>query len=158
MKEKLQLLMNRLQLKPGQFARILDVNPAIISHILAERNKPGVELLQKILDKFPQVSPDWLMLDRGDMFRNNAETFSENRSDEETSDAPSVEHSLFPPTEEHPAHATANAQLHVQHETEPTNPALPINIPKTASANKRPSRVVLFYADGTFESFTPNEQ
>ncbi len=157
MKEKLQLLMNRLQLKPGQFARILEVNPAIISHILAERNKPGVDLLQKILDKFPQVSPDWLMLDRGDMFRNSNETVSENPSNVETADAPSAEQSLFAPTERQPQ-ATTNAQPHAEQENEPTNPGLHINTLKIASANKRPSRVVLFYADGTFESFTTNEQ
>ncbi len=157
MKEKLQLLMNRLQLKPGQFARILEVNPAIISHILAERNKPGVDLLQKILDKFPQVSPDWLMLDRGDMFRGGNETSTENPSNVEAVDDPSAEQSLFAPTE-HQAQATTSAQPHAQRETEPTNTGLPINMPRTASGNKRPSRVVLFYADGTFESFTPNEQ
>ncbi|MCM1300102.1 MAG: helix-turn-helix domain-containing protein [Alistipes senegalensis] len=157
MKEKLQLLMTQLQLKPGQFARILEINPAIISHILAERNKPGVDLLQKILDKFPQVSPDWLMLDRGDMFRSRGETFSENRSGVTVADDPLTERSLFPSTE-HPTPTITNAQPDARPETEPTNPALHINTPKTASANKRPSRVVLFYADGTFESFTPNEQ
>ncbi len=157
MKEKLQLLMTRLQLKPGQFARILDVNPAIISHILAERNKPGVDLLQKILDKFPQVSPDWLMLDRGDMFRNKAETFSENLPSTEAVDAPLAERSLFPPTEPQ-SHATTSEQPHAQHGAEPTNPVLHVNTLKTVSSDKRPSRVVLFYADGTFESFTPTEQ
>lgn len=157
MKEKLQLLMNRLQLKPGQFARILEVNPAIISHILAERNKPGVDLLQKILDKFPQVSPDWLMLDRGDMFRNGNDTLSENPSNVEAVDDSSSEQSLFAPTE-HPTQATTNAQPHAQHENEPMNAGLHINMPKTVSVGKRPSRVVLFYADGTFEAFTPNEQ
>lgn len=157
MKEKLQLLMTRLQLKPGQFARILEINPAIISHILAERNKPGVDLLQKILDKFPQVSPDWLMLDRGDMFRSSNEPDSENRSDAEAVDVPLAERSLFPPTEQ-PTHAATSAQPHAQHGAEPTNPVLHVNTLKTASANKRPARVVLFYADGTFESFTPTEQ
>ena len=156
MKEKLQLLMNRLQLKPGQFARILEVNPAIISHILAERNKPGVDLLQKILDKFPQVSPDWLMLDRGDMFRND-ETFSENPSNVEAVDASSTEQSLFAPTESS-AHAETSAQPHIRHENEPANPVLHINTPKTVPTNKRPSRIVLFYADGPFESFTSNDQ
>ena len=154
MKEKLQLLMNRLQLKPGQFARTLEVNPAIISHILAERNKPGVDLLQKILDKFPQVSPDWLMLDRGDMFRSN-ETFSENPSNAEAVDTSSTEQSLFAPTEHQ---APTNAQPHAQRENEPVHAELHINTPKTVSANKRPSRIVLFYADGTFESFTSNDQ
>ncbi len=157
MKEKLQLLMTRLQLKPGQFARTLDVNPAIISHILAERNKPGVDLLQKILDKFPQVSPDWLMLDRGDMFRSSNETDPENRSDAEAVNAPLAERSLFPHTEPQ-THAATSAQPHAQHETAPTNPVLHVNTSKIVSANKRPSRVVLFYADGTFESFTPTEQ
>ncbi len=157
MKEKLQLLMTRLQLKPGQFARILDVNPAIISHILAERNKPGVDLLQKILDKFPQVSPDWLMLDRGDMFRSSNEPDSENRLDAEAVDVPLAERSLFPPTEQ-PTHAATSEQPHAQHGAEPTNPVLHVNTLKTVSSDKRPSRVVLFYADGTFESFTPTEQ
>ncbi len=157
MKEKLQLLMTRLQLKPGQFARILEINPAIISHILAERNKPGVDLLQKILDKFPQVSPDWLMLDRGDMFRSSNETDSENRSDAEAVNDPLTERSLFPPTEPQ-SHATTSEQPHVQHGAEPTNPILHVNTLKTVSSDKRPARVVLFYADGTFECFTPTEQ
>lgn len=63
MKEKLLDLMKHEGLKPSQLAEILEVNPAGISHILGrDGNKPGFDLLQKILRRFPQINPDWLLL------------------------------------------------------------------------------------------------
>ena len=69
MKEKLQELLDRENLRPGQLAERLDVNPASISHILKGRNKPGIEFLQKILRAFPTLNPDWLLLDSPQMYR-----------------------------------------------------------------------------------------
>lgn len=54
MREKLLDLMKNEGLKPSQLAELLGINPAGISHILAGRNKPGFDLLQKILrEDFP---------------------------------------------------------------------------------------------------------
>lgn len=154
MKEKLQLLMERLQLKPGQFARMLDINPAIISHILAERNKPGVDLLQRILSNFPQVNPDWLLLDSGEMFRNpqpnKNTTVPERRTPEQS------EQTLF----------ASNAQTGAQSGTYPNLTGRSNDVERTdvaplstkagsTTANKTVTHVVLFYADGTFDSFIP---
>ena len=55
-------LMKNEGLKPSQLAELLGINPAGISHILAGRNKPGFDLLQKILRRFPRINPDWLLL------------------------------------------------------------------------------------------------
>lgn len=63
MREKLLDLMKNEGLKPSQLAEQLEINPAGISHILAGRNKPGFDLLQKILRRFPRINPDWLLLD-----------------------------------------------------------------------------------------------
>ena len=49
MREKLLDLMKNEGLKPSQLAEQLEINPAGISHILAGRNKPGFDLLQKII-------------------------------------------------------------------------------------------------------------
>lgn len=68
MREKLLDLMKSEGLKPSQLAELLGVNPAGISHILAGRNKPGFDLLQKILRRFPQINPDWLLLDSQQMY------------------------------------------------------------------------------------------
>ena len=67
MKEKLQALLKSEGLKSSQLAEILEINPAGISHILAGRNRPGFDLLQKILRRFPQINPDWLRLDSEQM-------------------------------------------------------------------------------------------
>ena len=149
--------MERLQLKPGQFARMLDINPAIISHILAERNKPGVDLLQRILSNFPQVNPDWLLLDSGEMFRNpqsNKHPAAPERLTTEQS-----EQTLF----------ASDAQTGIQSATHPNS----ANSANTSNGVERPdltqlstkanpaaphkavTQVVLFYADGTFDSFVP---
>ena len=71
MREKLLNLMKSEGLKPSQLADLLEITPAGISHILAGRNKPSFELLQKILRRFPRINPDWLLLDSGSMYRNN---------------------------------------------------------------------------------------
>ena len=69
MREKLLDLMKNEGLKPSQLAELLGINPAGISHILAGRNKPGFDLLQKILRRFPRINPDWLLLDSDKMYR-----------------------------------------------------------------------------------------
>ena len=69
MKAKILELMQREGLKPGQLADLLDTSPAIISHILSERNKPSLDLLCKILRRFPQINPDWLLLDDPNLYR-----------------------------------------------------------------------------------------
>lgn len=72
MKAKILELMQREGLKPSQLAELLDISPAIISHILSERNKPSLDLLCKILRRFPQINPDWLLLDDPNMYRDVA--------------------------------------------------------------------------------------
>ena len=47
--------------------------PSGISHILSGRNKPGFDLLQKILRRFPRINPDWLLLDSPQMYRSDSE-------------------------------------------------------------------------------------
>ena len=69
MREKLLDLMKNEGLKPSQLAEQLEINPAGISHILAGRNKPCFDLLQKILRRFPRINPDWLLLDSDKMYR-----------------------------------------------------------------------------------------
>ena len=70
MKDKLQLLIDSEEnLTRSGLAKLLGINPATISQILAGRNNPSYELLQKILQRFTNLSADWLLLDREPMLR-----------------------------------------------------------------------------------------
>ena len=69
MREKLLNLMKSEQLTASKLAELLDIQPSGISHILSGRNKPSFDLVQKILRRFPRINPDWLLLDKDEMYR-----------------------------------------------------------------------------------------
>lgn len=69
MREKLLVFMKNEDLTSSRLAELLGIQPSGISHILAGRNKPSFDLVQKILRRFPRVNPDWLLLDSEQMYR-----------------------------------------------------------------------------------------
>lgn len=69
MKERLEQLLAAKGYTSQRFAEIMGVQPSGISHILAGRNKPRFDFLERLLIRFPDVSADWLLLGKGPMFR-----------------------------------------------------------------------------------------
>lgn len=67
MVERIRELLQANQLTPTQFADSIGVARPIISHILSGRNKPSLEVVQKILTAFPELSLDWLLKGVGSM-------------------------------------------------------------------------------------------
>jgi len=62
-------LMVRLGHNKTSFAKVLQVSMPLITHITTGRNKPGLDIIQKILIVFKQINPDWLVNGEGDMTR-----------------------------------------------------------------------------------------
>ncbi len=60
--DRLQYLMKLHNLSASAFADKINVQRSSISHILSGRNKPSLELMQKVLVAFPKVNADWLIL------------------------------------------------------------------------------------------------
>ena len=65
MENRIQNIIEKYGLSSNTFAQEIDVNRSTISHILSGRNKPSIEVLQKILRRFPDVSASWLLLGQG---------------------------------------------------------------------------------------------
>ena len=61
MKERLKLFLAENELSAKQFSDEIGVQASSISHILTGRNKPSVELLQKILRQYPDFNIYWLL-------------------------------------------------------------------------------------------------
>lgn len=150
MREKLLDLMKNEGLKPSQLAELLEINPAGISHILAGRNKPGFDLLQKILRRFPRINPDWLLLDSDKMYRDEPAVQSVTQPTSPGGDLFEQTYAGKHPLEENRQKETMGS--------EPGNP-LPPQIPSTLFANTaNVKRIVVLYDDQTFESFTPTKR
>ncbi len=62
-------IMDAKHLSKSSFAHLLEISLPVLTHISSGRNKPGLDLIQKILTKFPDVSPDWLLLGQLPMYR-----------------------------------------------------------------------------------------
>lgn len=151
-------LMKNEGLKSSHLADMLGINPAGISHILAGRNKPGFELLQKILLRFPRISPDWLLLDKGPMYR-----------DAEPAGAAPTSDRAPEPRAKVPEPATPAEDLFAPRPTDraasPTSavssaPASSLSsaesfLPKTSNRSATVKRVVIFYDDNSFEAYFP---
>lgn len=60
--DRLQYLMKLHNLSASAFADKIHVQRSSISHIISGRNKPSLELMQKVLAAFPKVNADWLIL------------------------------------------------------------------------------------------------
>lgn len=66
-RDRLTQILSLKQMSSSAFADFLEIQRSNMSHYLSGRNKPGVEILQKILDKFPDISAEWLIMGRGEM-------------------------------------------------------------------------------------------
>ena len=67
MENRIQKIIDQQGISLNAFAQEIGVNRSTVTHILTGRNKPSVEVLQKILKRFPEISTDWLLLGNGSM-------------------------------------------------------------------------------------------
>lgn len=70
--DRLKLIMQAKNMSPAEFADVLEVQRSGISHLLSGRNNPSLGFVEKVLTRFPEISPDWLILGKGAMIRSNS--------------------------------------------------------------------------------------
>lgn len=87
-------------LNSTRLAEMLGIQASGISHIMSGRNKPSYDFIVKLLHRFPQINPDWLLSDKGPMYRN--EIKSKNPA------SPPMIASGLPILEDHPSSVDGN--------------------------------------------------
>lgn len=156
MREKLQLLMNAENLTGSKLAEYLGIQPSSISHILGGRNKPSLDFVQKILQRYPRINPDWLLLDSDEMYRADSSPASSVASSAELqfSESPSMAESV---TQAEPSAAenhSSPADYSKQAPITPSN-AMDTIAPLVAPHSRGVKRIIVMFDDHTFESYEP---
>lgn len=64
---------NQSNLSRQDFANKLNISNAVLSHISSGRNKASLDLVLNLLNAFPQISPEWLIMGKGEMNISNKE-------------------------------------------------------------------------------------
>lgn len=67
--KRIELLMQKEILSASQFADKIGVQRSSISHILSGRNKPSLDFIQKVLNNFPRLESQWLIMGDGVMYK-----------------------------------------------------------------------------------------
>ena len=67
--ERIATIMSIKNLSNAEFANAIGVQPSNISHILSGRNKPSLDLIMKIINRYPEIRLDWMLLGEGSMNR-----------------------------------------------------------------------------------------
>ncbi len=72
--ERINKFLEYRGLKRGEFADSIQVSRATITHILNGRNKPTLDVVKKICEKYPELNLEWLLLGVGNMLKNNGKS------------------------------------------------------------------------------------
>ena len=135
-------------LTQSRLADMLEIQPANISHIISGRSKPGFELLQKILRRFPRINPDWLLLDSDQMYRKDGDENLESTPQEGAKlnltdkPAPSFD-SLF-------ENRVPSQEQNLESNTQPQGAEI-----RRVITGVEVERVVVLFSDGSFKSYNP---
>lgn len=122
----------------SQFADSIGVGRASVSHILAGRNKPGYDFIEKMASRYPEINLDWLITGKGKMYKKDR-----------TASAPAAEPALFQENEADEMAEAANEDPAEMENAAPDEESATKN--EEMPQEKKISRVIVFYDDGTYQ-------
>lgn len=150
-------MMSHFKVTALELANNIGVQPSSVSHILSGRNKPSLDFVNKLLDKYPQVNFDWLVNGRGNMLKSSGEEESGRNlfsfagasedlssSEEEKAEQIAERNPQKQPTRSRKSKAKESLSVSQNDYLQPNQ-----------SQSKQISRIMVFYTDNTFEEFTP---
>ena len=117
--------MKALNVSARQFAAEIRVQPGTISNMMSGRNNPSLEVMKRIMERYPTLNPEWLIAGRGEMWRTE----------------PGKEPGLFDRQAPDPKERVARTAQ----KEEPQILAAP---------PKQIKNIVVYYTDGTYEEFS----
>ena len=133
--ERILELMKAKQLTPSQFADEIGIQRSGISHLISGRKKPSLELIMKVLKRFPDVKPDYLLYGTSDHELNR----NENQESEKEISLPKATATLF----DQPGISETKSEPRQQRQG------------KRERTERNVEKIVIFYDDKTFREYDP---
>ncbi|MEZ5198511.1 MAG: helix-turn-helix transcriptional regulator [Bacteroidales bacterium] len=134
MVNRIQIILKKMNLSPSQLADEIQIQRSGISHILSERNKPSLDFVSKVLERFPELNAEWLIFGKGPMMKIQSEPQKEEKKKIE------AEHEIIP-AESKPDKFISPPPINVMNDNE-------------KKYNTEIEKIVIFYKDNTFKEYT----
>lgn len=150
--QRLLALMRAEGLNAKSFAEQVGISAATMSNIVNGRNNPSLEVMQKVLNRFRTLSPQWLILGVGSMYLEKSNSQGDNFQQDSA--------------ELDPENLDQNGSFYKRYmrttqESSKSPVEEPARVPqgkfsRTTLENRSVVRIVVFYNDGTFDEFHAN--
>ena len=167
---RVQKIINYSELSSSEFADEIGVQRSNISHVLSGRNKPSLDFLMKIKDRFPEIQWEWLIEGKGAMISSENEVASTPSSylleESKINDDESIITGLFSIPSQEMDENTKQEEVKseisepIQYNIVENTPEISEN--KNISETEAPAekgnnikKIVFFYENGKFEVFEP---
>lgn len=150
--ERIQKIVELEQISSQQFAEEIGIQPSTLSNIIRGRNKPSLDVMQKVLSRYKTISPEWLILGYGPVYRQKFD---------------SQQPTLFDIPPQEPTESSSYAQPVEEKKVQEIAPKLnneSSNVPKhvhslseqakSLEPTKKIVNILVFYDDNTFEEVT----
>lgn len=161
MKDRIIQIMSAEGFTPSRFAEEIGIQRAAMSHITSGRNNPSLDVVTRILGRFPSISPNWLLFGTGNMkesqIKDNSAISSTPGSQPlvNTPDLFANPSNIRPQIEKKNEYRTDSSDKKTSH---------PLKTPEkeTIIIKENPIRriekIMIFYSDNTYEIFNPEKK
>ncbi len=150
-RERIKQLIDLLQISNTEFAENVGVQASSISHLVSGRNKPSIDFVQKLHNRYPEVDTNWLLFGEGEAMSSD--------SQHKTSPTPTVVQESEDPTPYTPksAEKSSSKMSHLEALSMQSTDQVTGENPVAHShrLEKGIKNIIIFYHEGTFESFEP---
>lgn len=144
--DKIKQVLTIKNLSPSYLADDIGVQRSSISHILSGRNRPSLDIIQKIVRRFPEFSYEWFL---------DADIQLSSTDDDLPANETATKAAMGRPSS---AIKSPQPQLSASFipQEKPVADDNGINIPKQDNRAKPTiDRILIFYTDGTFREYIP---
>ena len=168
--ERISKIIDYSQFTSSEFADEIDVQRSSVSHITSGRNKPSLDFLIKVKERFPELHWDWLINGEGDMIIKKT-SFIEDIEQEPLPDLFTIieDENFGKSTNTFESNVESSREFPIPHknkESEFLSDSQPLEnsavknvqekqIPNfyQSDKNKKLKRIILFFDDGSFETY-----
>lgn len=143
--DRINMLLKAKNISVSQFTQAIKIQRSGMSHILSGRNKPSLEFVLRVLKRYPEINPSWLLMGEGEMY---------------ISDKKDMQTTMFPTQQD----TDYNKQTSYDEEQNPTTPLKDTEKPKetieveTDTICEKPKsktieKIIVLYSDNTFDEY-----
>lgn len=150
--KRLEIILDYYSLNASSFADKIGVQRSSLSHLLSGRNKPSLDFILKILDVFPDVDLYWVLNGKGTFPKSEFDNNINIPPSTPIADTPIVEIKMEKTADLFSGELPNNKkQVDEKQATSFSN----TKFPPTQKEDSEIDRIVIFYKNGTFKTYSP---